>query len=1477
MSSKRNKRALSPSSVQISLDPLPPIKLPKPICFTPADVPIQPGLSPQKKQRIRMTLEPTIKGQNTIDSPALLFQDIHPGGDFESTQEEILDPYYTHSSPGSSTLTANEPPSLDILPSEEIDGAQPDPDSYYREFYEAVMVEAIPFLRIGSDLYVVTGWDTRSGRRTNAWYHVQIDYSQGLAQPRYLEDTPIEPLFNDDNPLYHIIPFAESDHDHGKIRHFSVGSAKEPLVAKYCVVVIYTGPDSGAGHWRCSKDGSLVLCSHITECQNYLQQLLTGDPNAKRPEIEHSLLEVRQVKEAPGKPHQAVSHLSIAPPSWARISSDQVDYLEAPPLESHPGTLLLSNNSQCLCGAKYSPEGEIFWRTCTVYTLLRPYTTQIQLQKCLNCNTKRYPSAAIGPDGRDLGIFNYNNTTLFSHDVLDEYTMAYTSSETPFVAFVTSMSRRYKMRTNPPVPFPHENTFRAAWFGYANLLDLSNDMKQLQDSLSPPTLPHATSVSRNCHYPKNQSLIQLDKLRKLLSFICNGSSLVIPQQKESSMSEKEVQASIKNLETVLERIKAIPKAQEEILNHCPELLDLFLEFYGEEQFGKHKEPPKAVREFFSQISANESCLQLINRSSLCVLQDFINGPSLAKLNRLACIPCIYWLIVERWKEERQFSETLLKTLTWVASCVQQTLESCITYDALPLDETITESDSEWKKTAIAPIHKYDVGNARQCDLRNQLADEMLEELHECPVEDFMKHYIPYDLNDNYVQRALEHLQNLELLSPEHGWKDFDVLPSSVAGTEEHIFSGLKPIADALGQVGCGRRSRQFSYDECPNVTPIAEIEGAGFRVDACLHPTGSPFSLTTDVAVIMGFKKEKKAEVVRENHRQVASAANFLMNDDPRRMWMYAISIEDELMSVWKFSRSHSVKPENFSFIERPDILVKFFLLFLFAREDEIGFDPSVHRLIDKDNKIYYIYEIEQEDAAEEFSEISVVNDTQGKEIDKEPEQEKELVCISGRQTRIWRAIEVNGKTAGARAIGKSEVALKDVWIDKDSRSEFQIQEMINKKLRALKPEDFLWADESLRQEIEHALSEFPKNLPLMQIVCGGWGAETEPRSDARLEPKFLFPDKISPTPTLSSRSTNPRSTQARHSASGTDGYVPTAARIPRFPDREFTAKRQYRLVYDRVGCSLSEAEDLSSSFTAIKDAYIALVLLFLAGWVHRDVSAGNIIVTKDANGRVSGRLSDIEYAKESDRVGEGVLDHKTGTAFFMPIEIHSGMPLLVRPRPVQSNRETDQLVSPPNLSSRAFAVFGAHHDAESLAAWTSLWVVLCRVEYAAALGAAPLIYTNGETPTEERQRLFRGISDPRIEAGIHPKLYSYGFFDIFGQITAALCNACLVSPDSREQKMSHQNLHNFVYSCLCQFVDIAARAQAQHVNLRQLSHKTKDSSISPGKRSTEKVNQYFTDGKSKSKSKKRKEETALNQAEDRICTRASKKAKLSH
>ena len=56
------------------------------------------------------------------------------------------------------------------------------------------------------------------------------------------------------------------------------------------------------------------------------------------------------------------------------------------------------------------------------------------------------------------------------------------------------------------------------------------------------------------------------------------------------------------------------------------------------------------------------------------------------------------------------------------------------------------------------------------------------------------------------------------------------------------------------------------------------------------------------------------------------------------------------------------------------------------------------------------------------------------------------IMCISGRKTRVWRAIQVTGMD-GLEETGSKEVVLKDVWLDKSSQTEKENQNLIYGKL----------------------------------------------------------------------------------------------------------------------------------------------------------------------------------------------------------------------------------------------------------------------------------------------------------------------------------------------------------------------------------------------------------------------------------------------
>ncbi|KAI0054375.1 hypothetical protein BV25DRAFT_1781815, partial [Artomyces pyxidatus] len=95
-----------------------------------------------------------------------------------------------------------------------------------------------------------------------------------------------------------------------------------------------------------------------------------------------------------------------------------------------------------------------------------------------------------------------------------------------------------------------------------------------------------------------------------------------------------------------------------------------------------------------------------------------------------------------------------------------------------------------------------------------------------------------------------------------------------------------------------------------------------------------------------------------------------------------------------------------------------------------------------------------------------------------------------------------------------------------------------------------------------------------------------------------------------------------------------------------------YRIVFKELGIALSEIHDLKVYFTALRDATIALKIMHENRWVHRDVSAGNILYIEESRGGV---LADLEYARDMDHSGPPTHNERTGTPHFMPVEMALG------------------------------------------------------------------------------------------------------------------------------------------------------------------------------------------------------------------------------
>ena len=267
---------------------------------------------------------------------------------------------------------------------------------------------------------------------------------------------------------------------------------------------------------------------------------------------------------------------------------------------------------------------------------------------------------------------------------------------------------------------------------------------------------------------------------------------------------------------------------------------------------------------------------------------------------------------------------------------------------------------------------------------------------------------------------------------------------------------------------------------------------------------------------------------------------------------------------------------------QRLDDFIRVFVSFVYATKDEMGFDPTVRRVMFQ-NSMCYVYQID----GRFFRTIS-------------PLFRGRILCITGRKTRVWEAVEVSGTSeeeVGKEKNGGKRYAVKDVWLDKDSHTE---GDNLNKIFAALDDVDvahYTWDgptsvnttnDESLQSIITRVLRDRQYNRYFMGIKCDQRGKLTKERAQgADPDPKIFITEPVQEPPAKTGKQTVSGSAQLTPSSnySGRAGSTPLPA--VRLPPRDYKAKFQYRLVYEDVGKPLDKAPNLKLFSKGIRDACI--------------------------------------------------------------------------------------------------------------------------------------------------------------------------------------------------------------------------------------------------------------------------------------------------
>ncbi|KAG9011451.1 hypothetical protein FRB90_007240 [Tulasnella sp. 427] len=384
-------------------------------------------------------------------------------------------------------------------------------------------------------------------------------------------------------------------------------------------------------------------------------------------------------------------------------------------------------------------------------------------------------------------------------------------------------------------------------------------------------------------------------------------------------------------------------------------------------------------------------------------------------------------------------------------------------------------------------------------------------------------------------------------------------------------------------------------------------------------------------------------------------------------------------------------------------LFIRIMLIFLLANKEKLGYDPTVRRRSDSDGKPYFIYQV----GNRYFKTVRSI-------------LESRRLCVTGRGTRVWQVVEV-GSFENLEAIeGRPQMVLKDVWLNKGAMTEsqnlraiFDELEKLSRDLRSGTELAILSGfEEEERRRLRDCLLQRTWGRYFLTKECDWQGYSSTGRGDGAEPNNQLFdappsdPIPASSSLTSSTRRSTPRPTD------------PVGRRLPQRP-RSYGSKQQYRVVYQEICTPVHEVRPLMDVFTALEDCVFALELMFLAGWVHRNISSGNVYLytEKERQDEFRGILGDLEYAKRFSDT-RCSLEPKTGTAYFMAVEIQTQQLIGTTISPENqkekpSKKDMKDLVKMKQavnnvVKTVAGVRYHFQHDMESVF-WLLLWTLLGR------------------------------------------------------------------------------------------------------------------------------------------------------------------------
>ncbi|KAF8261636.1 hypothetical protein EI94DRAFT_1809947 [Lactarius quietus] len=401
---------------------------------------------------------------------------------------------------------------------------------------------------------------------------------------------------------------------------------------------------------------------------------------------------------------------------------------------------------------------------------------------------------------------------------------------------------------------------------------------------------------------------------------------------------------------------------------------------------------------------------------------------------------------------------------------------------------------------------------------------------------------------------------------------------------------------------------------------------------------------------------------------------------DARRRFTFGMASEGTSLVLWYNNRSTLVCSRPLDIIKDKEHLLRVLLSFAFAPDVDMGLDPSVELVEDPGGCIYNIK----------------VNKTQYKTLRVLQDQQADVLL--GRGARIFKVKKVDDTE-------DQIYVLKDFWLKKDQKPEHKIYEDIIQDVRCL------YSEQDANTVKQHLVTPVDNTIVTINGVEDDTGT-------SMMRYRTLEPSEDVQQPICTPSPDETRSSSTYTSSSDIEDDSDAISDIKSdVPDPEKTCHRlHYRVVFKEYATPIDQVKTMGDVFTVLADLIKVLRFLHGSGWVHRDVSTGNVYLYK---GR--GLLGDFEYAKTT--ADHSQPEVRIGTIDFMAVEVMK-MAFLFQvcecekcanqrqphPKPPPTHVDLNTPLNLLHVSTYEEVPFryNAIHDIES-AWWVGLWTLFFR------------------------------------------------------------------------------------------------------------------------------------------------------------------------